>query len=189
MVTCCTSVRSSEQKTKEELLETAAAQLERLAPFRKINQVPENSSENLQDFFRYYANKTNQEVTRTNEKFDELRLPLQLLQMLTDTKLKGSESEIAKRGDTHKSTSNFLQEASYDPTMQERTKRSGSNSGSFVSGIATKVIGGVFSASSGASRGSSSSSDPQPHSYGPTAYLPPVYTVSKIFKEYIYSLI
>ena len=183
MVTYCTSVRSTDEKTKEELLETAAAQLERLAPFRRVKQLPEDFPDNFRDLFRYYANKTNQEASTTRDKLEELRLPLQLLQMLGNTQIKGSDSEVERRGDTLETNSNFLQDASYDNLMQERIKRSGSNSGSFISGIATNIIGGIVQASSGASRGSSSgssslssSSNSQPNSYGP-----PVYSVRQIF--------
>ncbi|XP_033212721.1 uncharacterized protein LOC117170216 [Belonocnema kinseyi] len=178
MITYCTSVKSSDEKSKEESLETAAAaQLDRLAPFRKENQLPENFPDNFKDLFRYYANKTNREASRTREKFEELRFPLQLLKLLGNTQIKGSELEVKRRGDALEANSNHFQDSSYDALMQERIRRSGSNSGSFVSGIATNIIGGVVRASSGASRGSSSSSsglstssDSHPNSYGPPVY-------------------
>lgn len=178
MLTYCTSVRSSDEKSKEELLETAAAaQLDRLAPFRREKQVPENFPDNFKDLFRYYANKTNREASKTRDKLEELRFPLQLLKLLGNTQIKGSDSEVKRRGDALEANSNHLQDSSYDALMQERIRRSGSNSGSFVSGIATNLIGGIVRASSGASRGISSgssslstSSDPHPNSYGPPAY-------------------
>lgn len=183
----CTSVRSSNEKINEELLESAAAQLDRLAPFRKAKQFPENDKDNLRNhFFYYHSNKTkNREksldtISEANKKLDQLQFPLQLLQILgNNNHVKGREFQLERREGTFNANANSHQDANFD-LLQERIKRSGSNSGSFISGIASKVIGGITGASSGLSSGSSSSSDSSHshHSYGTTAYGPPVYSVS-----------
>ncbi|XP_051173644.1 uncharacterized protein LOC127289623 [Leptopilina boulardi] len=194
----CTSVRSLDEKIlKEELLESAAAQLERLAPFRQAKQFTTNDLiDNSRNHFFYHSNKTrNREkekemINEKNEKLDEFQFPLQLLKILggdinNNNKNNNNNSPIKepmgfqfeRRGDsnTFDANPNSLQDANFDLFLQERIKRSGSNSGSFISGIASKVIGGIAGASSGLSKGSSSSSDSS-HSYGNTAYGPPVYS-------------
>ncbi|XP_043482499.1 uncharacterized protein LOC122511374 [Leptopilina heterotoma] len=182
----CTSARSlNEKNTKEELLESAAAQLERLQPFRNARKFSTNDLDASRNNFFYHSNKTrNRDKEKgSNEKLDEYRFPLQLLQILGSNNNNNNNNgmkepsgfQLDKRNVVLDANPNSLQDANFDLFQEERIKRSGSNSGSFISGIASKVIGGIAGASSGLSKGSSSSSDSS-HTHGTTAYGPPVYS-------------
>lgn len=125
----------------------------------------------------------------------------ELYQILDSMSVESEQKELARRknDDFQNSTSATTSSASSaslsnsksniileedllaDPTedVQDRTKRDGygyggggSNSGSFISGLAGNVVGSVIGASSGASRGSSSSSGS--HGTPHVAYGPPV---------------
>ncbi|KAK0093413.1 hypothetical protein PV326_013564 [Microctonus aethiopoides] len=141
---------STSRSTNKDLLERAAAQLNRLSTFRKTQQeklkittkkLPEISEIILNGNNINMSNQSNQKMlinTDTMRRIDELAT---------------LAYQIAK-------------DSNYSSTMQERIKRSGS--GDFITGIAGKVINGVVGASGGLSSGlSGGSSGPQAHdSYG-----------------------
>ncbi|KAG7190868.1 hypothetical protein KM043_006929 [Ampulex compressa] len=151
-------VRSDGTKSSQEvLLDRASAQLERLAPYRRLGHVPSSQE----------ADPGEAESTR---RLEAQRIGLEIFQILPD-ELRRNISKRIDEGDAESFTIDLLADPRYAAFMQERIKRSGSGSfvggsSSIVSGIASGLIGGLASASGGASRGSSSSSQHKPE-YGP----------------------
>lgn len=138
----------------DDVQKDAAAQLDRLAHFRK-SQVPEMTSATD----RHSQNTEASKVDNANKsKTTEFAVPIEVLQIL-----RRHVDDNEREESVHQQRiEDVIPAAAYNAIMVERIKRG--HSGSFLSGVASKLVGGVASASSSSSSSSSGTAYGAPQS-------------------------
>lgn len=191
------SCSGSPVESSETVSQAAAAQLQRLAGFRRTAAT---APEPEQD-----TRRTRSSAARKKPAVEEegLQLPIDWAELLRIFGEPGQGEEGSSRQQLSPDkmakldsyADRLLQDERVQSYMQERIKRDGygygghsgsggSNSGSFISGLAGQVVGSVVGLSSSASRGSSSGG----HHHPAPVYGPPAYQVSHQSHSYAVSM-
>lgn len=206
-----TMTAAAEQQNSE-LSRAAAAQLQRLAPFRRstIESQP-NVNVNGKTKEKIESKPKESRNTRANSGEQSLRIPIDLSELyrifsdsfgselnnVRDKRDKPVQLTPARMEALDKYADKIMQDERVQSYMQERIKRDGygggygggggggsgsGGSGAFVSGLAGQLVGSVVGLSSTASKGSSSSSGQSPA----PVYGPPAYHSVGIISIHIY---
>ncbi|XP_003427474.2 uncharacterized protein LOC100678819 isoform X1 [Nasonia vitripennis] len=195
--TMAAAAEQQQQQQSSELSRAAAAQLQRLAPFRRSTTL-ESQPIGVGKASRDKAAKEARN-TRANSAEQSLRIPIDLGELyrifsdsfgaepnnVRDKRDQPVQLTPARMEALDKYADKIMQDERVQSYMQERIKRDGygggyagagggsglGGSGAFVSGLAGQLVGSVVGLSSTASKGSSSSSGQSPAPvYGPPAY-------------------
>lgn len=142
------TVECSSPKTDEIVRKNAATQLDRLSLFRKSVKL-DKSDEDVKIEQKLATNKLDDLKNSTTSEFT---IPIELLQYVRKHfSADASDAQNKKRADE------LLADPTYNAIMLDRIKRG--HSGSFLSGIASKLVGGIASASAGSSSSISQSNN------------------------------
>ncbi|XP_067207739.1 uncharacterized protein [Linepithema humile] len=171
---CSIIVARSEavENEQETLLKKAAEQLERLAPFRRIAETPEESDvSKLLEAWKASVDQNN--LDGKND--DSQGVPWEVLEILPEQTEEQTEeqtiTDAAKRIDDEKMiTIGVIADPKFAAMMQERVKRGyNAGSGSLLTSIAGGVLSGIASTSSGSAAQASVGSSQQKPVYGTPA--------------------